>query len=133
MKIGGLSKSTISNSQSGREDRLGPPSFSVATFPRLHNLEAMESKSRKWLRHNIPTWVKPADEVFFVTVCCRERQKKSLLKSRIAAELISSIRFRSDRQTWFPIIALVVPDHVHMILRLGLESKGLSTEIRDWK
>ena len=31
------------------------------------------------------------------------------------------------------MIALVMPDHIHMILRLGLESKGLSTEMRNWK
>lgn len=84
----------------------------------------MESKSRKWLRHNIPTWVKPEDEIFFVTDCSRERHKAPLVKSKTASELMSSIHFRCELQIWFPMIALVMPDHINMKLRLGLESKG---------
>ena len=117
----------------GREDRLGPPVFPIVELSRRDILRSMESKSRKWLRHDIPSWVKREDEVYFITICSRERHNSYLAPSRIAAGLLASIRFKRDQQIWFPVVALVMPDHIHMILRLGVESKGLSKEIKNWK
>lgn len=93
----------------------------------------MESKSRKWLRHDIPTWVDSKDEVFFITVCCEERGANVLANNKTAKGLLESVRFRESKRIWRIQLFLVMTDHIHAILKLGVESKGLPLEIKNWK
>ena len=93
----------------------------------------MESPTRHWLGHSIPNWVDPNDQVFFITICCKKRGSDQLTRGLTPKELIASAKLRIERKVWHPFVFLIMPDHVHLIARFGTESKGLVSEVRNWK
>lgn len=85
---------------------------------------------RKQLNHQTPSWVRESDEAFFVTVCCAERGRDSLM--RVGEELIESVRFRNERSLWWCSSFVVMPDHVHGLFSFGSDNL-IESAIRNWK
>ncbi|MFN2509440.1 MAG: transposase [Chthoniobacterales bacterium] len=87
---------------------------------------------RKTLPHDIPSWVDPTKEIYFITICCRKRGVNQLALSAIAGPLIDTIKHRNDGGAWYAHLAMLMPDHAHFLLSFPRESRIQNT-ISKWK
>jgi len=86
---------------------------------------------RKRFDHVPPFWVDDQD-VFFVTVCCRERGKNSLCKEEVFSLLKNSL-LHYESKGWLRVVQfLAMPDHVHFLASFDL-SVGLTKPMACWK
>jgi REP element-mobilizing transposase RayT len=72
------------------------------------------------------------DAIFFVTVCGASRGQNLFCNSTAAPEIIQSIRNYHEQRRWFCQLALLMPDHIHLLLNLGPTS-NLAETIGSWK
>ena len=86
---------------------------------------------RKRLSHAIPDWVN-TDAVFFVTICARPRGIDQLCKDHFADGLLNSVRHREELRHWWVHLAVVMPDHVHLLVSFAPEP-GMERVITAWK
>jgi putative transposase len=84
---------------------------------------------RKVLPHDPPLWINPSAEIYFITICAKHRGD-ALLSS--APDILASARFQEEHQKWFLLLFLVMPDHIHALLRFPPEAVIRET-IRGWK
>ena len=86
---------------------------------------------RKQLPHGLPLWLDdPSAEVYFLTICAREREKQPLLDGDTATYLIESIRFYNEAGRWRVNLAVIMPDHVHLLASFDAKQ---SQTVRAWK
>jgi REP element-mobilizing transposase RayT len=88
---------------------------------------------RKHLPHDIPSWVDPTREIYFITVNCRERLRNQLALPDVADKLFEAIRHRQDHCVWWPHLFLLMPDHLHALLSFPISSKPIRLIISKWK
>ena len=88
---------------------------------------------RKQLPHDIPLWVDPAKETYFVTVCCQLRGENQLAKTTVANGLFESINYRNQQAIWHVRLAVLMPDHVHLLISFGQTEKRIQTIVSKWK
>jgi putative transposase len=91
----------------------------------------MESPGRKHLHHQPPDGVQP-EEVFFITVCARPRNKNHFCNLVTGKIVLESIHQRHDRDVWYCHLALLMPDHIHLLLSFS-GNKTLSRLVGEWK
>jgi putative transposase len=72
--------------------------------------------SRKHLPHEVPCWIDPTQEAFFITINCQPRGVNHLAKAKIWEALLDSIAFREQRGEWQWRLILAMPDHLHGIV-----------------
>src|SRR3954452_9857349 len=101
--------------------------------PRTPRRGVPTRKSRKRLPHEVPLWVHPDKEDYFITVCCSERGSNQLANPRIAPPLIDTIKHRNERQIWYAHLAVIMPDHVHLIVSFGRIDMRIQTVVSKWK
>jgi putative transposase len=89
--------------------------------------------SRKQLAHDVPLWVDPAKECYFVTICCKARGRNQLALPDVAKGLLETVQFRSGIGVWYVHVAMLMPDHVHLIVSFPQTEKRLKTIISKWK
>ena len=89
--------------------------------------------TRKQLPHEVPLWIDPSKEDYFITMCCRQRGRNQLANSQIAPALIDTIKHRNDRHIWYAHIAVVMPDHVHLVLGFPDRERGIDGIVSKWK
>jgi putative transposase len=89
--------------------------------------------TRKTLPHEVPLWLDPSNEDYFVTICCRQRGRNQLAIPAVGFELIDTVKHRNDRQVWCPYLAVVMPDHVHLVLSFGRTDKRTQLIVSKWK
>ena len=70
---------------------------------------------RRRLDHTLPPWVKE-DAAFFVTINAHDRGENQLCQSPIGHDILSAIRQYQDERKWLCSVALLMPDHLHMIV-----------------
>jgi REP element-mobilizing transposase RayT len=87
---------------------------------------------RKTLPHEFPSFVDPAKEIFFVTICCRRRGVNQLTTTKVSAPLLDTIRFRTERGDWYAHLALLMPDHIHFLLSFSRDRVS-QTVVSKWK
>jgi hypothetical protein len=87
---------------------------------------------RKHLPHDVPHWIDPTQEAFFITINCQPRHLNHLAHPEIWSSLIQSIEFREQRGDWVWKIALAMPDHLHGIVVFP-EHFHMRKQISDWK
>jgi REP element-mobilizing transposase RayT len=87
---------------------------------------------RKHLPHDVPHWIDPTLEAFFITINCQPRRQNHLAHPEIWSSLIQSIEFREQRGDWVWKIALAMPDHLHGIVVFP-EHFHMRKQISDWK
>ena len=93
----------------------------------------MNQTGREILRHEVPSWVDPEGAEYFITICCRELGVNQLCVPRVGEELLASARFYRGQEKWFPSVFLLMPDHVHMLVRFGRESSSIVGVVSAWK
>jgi REP element-mobilizing transposase RayT len=87
---------------------------------------------RRKLPHEAPLWAKTEDQVFFITICCQPKGQNHLCTSGIANFLFETIAFRHQRGDWFMHLALLMPDHLHLLISFPSEAE-IKKIIREWK
>jgi mono/diheme cytochrome c family protein/REP element-mobilizing transposase RayT len=87
---------------------------------------------RKKLPHERPLWLRPEDEIFFVTVCCEPRGKNQLCHPKIARAIFDSIEFRNRNAVWYAHVVCLMPDHLHALVSFPYE-RPMKQIIADWK
>jgi putative transposase len=89
--------------------------------------------TRKQLPHEVPLWIHPDREDYFITVCCRERGRNQLADPTVGVALIDTIKHRNDRQIWYAHLAVIMPDHLHLIVSFGRIDTPIQTVVSKWK
>ena len=87
---------------------------------------------RRRLPHATPSWMDITSEVWFVTICCRDRDGDTLTNPATAGRLIDSAVHLHERGDWHVHLLLLMPDHCHAILSTPGDRAIIKT-IRDWK
>jgi len=86
---------------------------------------------RKRLNHEAPHWV-TSDADYFVTICAEPRQQNHLCKDSVGPAVLDSIRIYNEKQNWFCDLALLMPDHIHLLVSFPPE-KILAQVVGLWK
>jgi putative transposase len=63
-----------------------------------------------------------ADSTFFVTINAHERGSNHFCRPNVGDDILNSIQKYQAEQKWFCSIALLMPDHIHLIVTMGLEN-----------
>ena len=88
---------------------------------------------RKTLPHDVPLWIDPSSEVYFITINCRVRRTNQLCLPKIGDELLASAAFRHHEGHWFTHIFLLMPDHLHALLSFPRDGAGIQRTVTSWK
>jgi putative transposase len=83
------------------------------------------------LNHELPPWA-PRDSAYLITACAHYRVRNSFCHPELGAEMLETIRWRNDSGIWYCELAVLLPDHIHLILNVPDETL-LAKAIRDWK
>jgi REP element-mobilizing transposase RayT len=89
--------------------------------------------SRHSLPHNVPLWVDPQNEVYFITITCRHRGRTQLTTPELAGPLLDTVKLRNERSIWFAHIFLLMPDHVHALLSFPPSRNTVQQTVTLWK
>jgi REP element-mobilizing transposase RayT len=92
----------------------------------------MREPGRRALPHDPPLSIGVGGQVFFLTICAAERRGSPLLQGDTPGRLLEAVRHRHKRGLWFSKLWLVMPDHVHALVRLPPEG-SLRHAVSDWK
>src|SRR5436190_945036 len=87
---------------------------------------------RKKLPHERPLWLRPEDEIFFITVCCEPRGKNQLCYSNIGRAIFDSVEFRNQNAVWYAHLVCLMPDHLHALISFPYD-RPMRQIISDWK
>ncbi|PYL06431.1 MAG: hypothetical protein DME34_09015 [Verrucomicrobia bacterium] len=104
----------------------------TARDSRARPLGAPPYPKRKKLPHDRPLWLRPEEEIFFVTICCQERVRNQLCKGQVACEIFDSVEFRNRNQIWYAHLVVLMPDHLHALISFPYE-QPMRQIIADWK
>jgi putative transposase len=56
---------------------------------------------------------------YFVTICCRERGRNQLCCKAIAEKIFKTAAVYDRQQTWYLILLLLMPDHLHALVSIA--------------
>ena len=93
----------------------------------------MHYPNRQRLPHDTPLGIASEDATFFVTICASVRGSDDLLREGRAAALLEAVRRRHDNGMWWCRVFVVMPDHVHGLIRFPSLEHPMTTEIPDFK
>jgi REP element-mobilizing transposase RayT/mono/diheme cytochrome c family protein len=93
---------------------------------------APEHRTRKKLPHERPLWLRPEDEIFFITVCCLPRGKNQLCRPSIARGIFDSVDSRNQNGVWYARLVCLMPDHLHALISFPYE-RPMKQIMSDWK
>jgi putative transposase len=85
------------------------------------------------LPHDVPIWIDPSAETYFITICCEQRNANTLCHDHLAQNIFGSVAFRHERRDWFCHLFLLMPDHLHALLSFVNRSKTIQQIVGDWK
>ena len=88
---------------------------------------------RKYLPHEIPAWVDPQKETYFVSINCAERGRNQLALPGVADRLFETVRHRQAQFLWWPYVFLLMPDHLHALLSFPPADKPIKPIVSKWK
>jgi REP-associated tyrosine transposase len=93
----------------------------------------MKIPCRKRLPHDVPLWVDPSKSHYFITVNCTVRGKNHLANEVVANAIIETVRHRNTQGVWYAHLAMIMPDHVHLVLSFPITEKKVQTIVSKWK
>ena len=85
------------------------------------------------LPHEIPLWVDPSKETYFITINCQERGRNQLALPHVAEALFDTVRHRQANFLWWPYLFLLMPDHLHALLSFPPSNKPIKLIVSKWK
>jgi REP-associated tyrosine transposase len=91
-----------------------------------------EPIGRRALPHQPPHFIGTTEAIFFVTVCCRPRNINHLCKPDTPGILFDAARFYEGLNEWHIRLLLLMPDHVHFLVRFSTET-GIRRMVQKWK
>lgn len=94
--------------------------------------DMMGVTGRKTLPHEPPLGVGTGGQLFFITVCAADREAAPLIQAGVPGILIDAVRHRHNSGLWYARVFVVMPDHVHMLIRMS-EAAELRHAITQWK
>jgi putative transposase len=103
------------------------PPITFASFPPL------KPTYRKYLPHEIPLWVDPHQETYFISINCGERDRNQLALPDVAERLFETVRHRQEKFIWWPYLFLLMPDHLHALLSFLPSDKSIKAIVSKWK
>ena len=83
--------------------------------------------------HETPLGLASEDATFFITICAAARGSDDLLRADCAAALLEAVRHRHNNGIWWCRLFVVMPDHVHGLIRFPLLEHPLAREIPEFK
>ena len=89
--------------------------------------------SRKKLPHEVPIWIDPSAETYFITINSLPRGTNQLTTASAAPALLQSAAFRHESVQWFIHLFLLMPDHIHALLSFPKNTNGIQQTIKAWK
>ena len=87
---------------------------------------------RSRLPHEVPGWIDPTQEAFFITINCLPRSKNQLANGETWMAILETLEFREKRGDWTWRIVLAMPDHLHGIVVFP-ERFFMKKYVADWK
>ena len=93
----------------------------------------MRYPNRHSLPHDTPLGLASEDATFFITICAAARGSDDLLRDGPAAALLEAVRHRHENGVWRCRVFVVMPDHVHGLIRFPLPERPMKREIADFK
>ena len=93
----------------------------------------MDIPRRKRLPHDVPLWVDPQKEIYFISANCKERGRNQLALPAAASTLLETIQHRQELRLWWPYVFLIMPDHIHALMASPPSDKPIKLIVRKWK
>ena len=106
----------------GRAGSPNPPTYGI-----LGNLEI----GRKNLPHDTPLGIPPEAAIFFLTICAKKRGSDLLTAHSTA--ILDAVRHRHSAGIWFCRIFVIMPDHIHALLRFPNPAHPMRKAVSDFK
>jgi putative transposase len=72
-------------------------------------------------------------ETWFITICTTPRGLNQLARNPVWEVILESLRHRQQHGIWFVDLLVLMPDHLHMLMRVSREGAGLKKVISEWK
>ena len=88
---------------------------------------------RKRLPHDVPSWIDPQREVYFLTINCQVKGTNQLANPETAETLFSAVSHHEEKGLWFAYCFLIMPDHVHGLFMFPPSGKTIERVVSDWK
>jgi REP-associated tyrosine transposase len=66
-------------------------------------------------------------------MCCVQRGINQLANDKVAGDLVETIKHRNSRGIWYVRLAMLMPDHVHLIVWFPEIEKRVQTVVSKWK
>jgi len=85
------------------------------------------------LPHDVPSWIDPSQELYFITINCLSRGPNQLCLPERGEALLESACFRHAQAHWFIHLFLLMPDHLHAILSFPKAGPGIQRTVSSWK
>jgi len=83
------------------------------------------------LDHEAPEWIGP-DADYFVTVCADPKGRNHFCHDGIGSVILESIEYRHRKGIWFCDLAVLMPDHIHLIMSFP-DVPSSAKVIGEWK
>jgi REP element-mobilizing transposase RayT len=117
----------------GRRSAPSLPTLDLPTNGPPNIFPCMDMPRRQSLPHNVPLWIDPSREIYFITLNCRERGRNQLARPEISDRLFETVRHRQEKFLWWPHVFLLMPDHLHALISFPPSGQPLRTVISQWK
>jgi len=88
---------------------------------------------RKHLPHETPLGLPSEDATFFLTICAKRRGTDELTANHHGEALMEAVRHRHANAIWWCRVFLVMPDHIHALLRFPQPDRPLTKVVPDFK
>lgn len=111
-----------------------PRASDAAARRPYHDGPRLPVPPRKTLPHHLPSFVDPAKEIFFITVCCQLCGRNQLAIPVVGPPLIATIEHRNENHIWWAHLAVIMPDHVQFLLFFPRERpfKITMSKCKEW-
>ncbi|MCE0523122.1 MAG: hypothetical protein LV480_09450 [Methylacidiphilales bacterium] len=91
----------------------------------------MDLPARKRMDHAPPDWIGPEAD-YFITACSEPRGVNQFCNLKVGSAIFESISYRNKAGIWFCHLALLMPDHIHLLVNFP-DIPFFSRVIGDWK
>ena len=86
---------------------------------------------RRKLPHETPLGITPEEAIYFCTLCAGKRGSDILTTH--SATILDAVRHRHSAGIWFCRIFLIMPDHIHALLRFPDPAHPMRKTVTDFK
>lgn len=83
--------------------------------------------------HNVPLWIRPEAEIYFLTICGQPPGKNQLCQAPVAEAIFETVAFRTTQGIWYPHVVVLMPDHVHALVSFPEMGKTITAVVAQWK